>query len=547
MVADDSGRPRNRAAANPAARNRAARPALRAGILLLVSWGGLGPARLAVPAARAAEGPPAPASQVTPTRLRNALAQLDGLAADLMRRSGVPGMSVVVVHDDRVVYLRGFGVLEAGQPARVDGDTVFQLASLSKPIASTVVAAVVGDGRVGFDDPVLRTLPEARIGPPAIASSVTLRDLLSHRSGLPDHAGDHLEDIGFDRETILRRLRLIPIENRFRAVYNYTNFGFTAGAVAAARAAGQDWETLSAQRLYRPLGMARTTSRFSEWMAMANRARPHVPDGGRWVARYQRDPQAQAPAGGVSSSARDLGQWLRLQLAGGRVDGRQLVAATALAETHRPQMISTPPKNPSQDHAGLYGLGWGVGYTNRGEVQLSHSGAFNLGAATAVYLLPEEKLGIVALTNAQPVGLPESLALSFLDLASRGAIQQDYLPALNRVFQAMGSQDYPQVVAPAAPTPALAPQAYAGRYRNAYVGPIAVRHQEGQGLMLELGPAPLRFPLTHVSGHTFRYQPIGENAYGPSAVVFSIGSGGSAEALRIDNLNLNGLGTFRRE
>lgn len=524
---------------------RRATPAARAGVALLAG-AGVCLVVLQAPGGRAADGPRPPPTQVTPARLQSALAQLDGLAEDLLRRSGVPGMSIVVVHHDRVVYLRGFGVLETGRPAPVDPDTVFQLASLSKPIASTVVAGLVGDGRVGWDDPVLRTLPEARIGPAAIAGSVTLRDLLSHRSGLPDHAGDHLEDIGFDRDTILRRLRLIPIGNRFRSVYNYTNFGFTAGAVAAARATDLDWETLSAQRLYRPLGMARTTSRFSELMAMANRARPHVREGGRWVARYQRDPQAQAPAGGVSSSARDLGQWLRLQLAGGRIDGRQLVAAEALAETHRPQMISTPPKNPSQDHAGLYGLGWGVGYTNRGEVRLSHSGSFNLGASTAVYLLPEEKLGIVALTNAQPVGLPESLALSFLDLASRGAIQQDYLPLLNKVFQAVTSQDYPRVLTPAAPTPALAAQAYAGRYRNAYGGPIAVR-RHGLGLELELGPAPLRFPLTHVSGHTFRYQPVGENAYGPSAVVFSVGSGGRATGVRIDNLNLDGMGTFQRE
>ncbi len=505
---------------------------------------GLGP--LEARGGEAAPGPQPPPLQVTPARLEAALAQLDGLAGDLLRRTGVPGLAVAVVHNDRVVALRGFGVLEAGKPQPVDADSVFQLASLSKPMASTVVAALVGDGRVGWDDPVLRSLPEARIGPAAIAGSVTLRDLLSHRSGLPDHAGDQLEDLGFDRDAILRRLRLIPIGNRLRAVYNYTNFGFTAGAVAAARSAGQDWETLSAQRLYRPLGMTRTTSRFSAWMATANRARPHVRQGGAWVVGPQRDPQAQAPAGGVSSSARDLAQWLRLQLGAGRLDGRQLVAASALGETHRPQMISTAPRDPSQDHAGLYGLGWGVGYTDRGEVQLSHSGAFNLGAATAVYLLPREQLGIVALTNAQPVGVPESLALSFLDLASRGAIRQDYLPALQRVFQAMLSQDYPAVVAPANPSPALAPEAYVGRYRNAYWGPMAVRRQ-GPGLVLELGPAPLRFPLTHVSGSTFRYQPPGENAAGPSAVVFAIGAGGRAGAVRLDNLNLDGMGTFQRQ
>ena len=269
----------------------------------------------------------------------------------MQRRTGVPGLAIVVVHADRVAFLRGYGVRRVGEPVAVDADTVFQLASLSKPIASTVVAGLEGDGRVGWDDPVLRTLPAARIGPPAIAADVTIRDLLAHRSGLPDHAD-----------------------------YGYTNFGFTAGAVAA-----------------------------------ANRASLHVSEGGRWVPYYQRDADAQAPAGGVSSSVRDLGQWLRLQLAGGRLDGRALVDAAALAETHRPQSISQPPRDPA---------------TDRGTVQLSHSGAFDLGAATAVYLLPAKSSGIAVLSNGRPLGVPEALSLSFLDLATSGAVQRDYLAAL---------------------------------------------------------------------------------------------------------------------
>ncbi len=357
----------------------------------------------------------------------------------MQRRTGVPGLAIVVVHADRVAFLRGYGVRRVGEPGAVDADTVFQLASLSKPIASTVVAGLVGDGRVGWDDPVLRTLPAARIGPPAIAADVTIRDLLAHPSGLPDHAGHDLEDLGFDRATILERLRLLPTGNRFRADYAYTNFGFTAGAVAAAKAVGSPWETLSSERLYRSLGMGRTSSRHADFAAAANRASLHVSEGGRWVPYDQRDADAQAPAGGVSSSVRDLGQWLRLQLAGGRLDGRALVDAAALAETHRPQSISQPPRDPA---------------TDRGTVQLSHSGVFDLGAATAVYLLPAESLGIAVLSNGRPLGVPEALSLSFLDLATSGAVQRDYLAALRPLFQAMGQQTYPTVVIPARPLPA---------------------------------------------------------------------------------------------
>ena len=418
---------------------------------------------------------------MTEGRLAAALPRLNALAAEMQRRTGVPGLAIVVVHADRVAFLRGYGVRRVGEPVAVDADTVFQLASLSKPIASTVVAGLEGDGRVGWDDPVLRTLPAARIGPPAIAADVTIRDLLAHRSGLPDHAD-----------------------------YAYTNFGFTAGAVAA-----------------------------------ANRASLHVSEGGRWVPYYQRDADAQAPAGGVSSSVRDLGQWLRLQLAGGRLDGRVLVDAAALAETHRPQSISQPPRDPATDRAGFYGLGWNVSYTDRGTVQLSHSGAFDLGAATAVHLLPAKSSGIAVLSNGRPPGVPEALSLSFLDLATSGAVQRDYLAALRPLFQAMGQQTYPTVVIPARPLPARPAGAYTGTYANAYVGPVAVERTP-EGLVLQLGPRLNSFPLTPVSGDVFRYQPAGENADGPSAVTFTVGADGRATAVRIDNLNLEGQGTLQR-
>lgn len=248
--------------------------------------------------AQAPSGPPPPPRQVTEARLPAALPRLNALAAEMQRRTGVPGLAIVVVHADRVVFLKGYGVRRVGEPGAVDADTVFQLASLSKPIASTVVAGLVGDGRVGWDDPVLRTLPAARIGPPAIAADVTIRDLLAHPSGLSDHAGDDLEDLGFDRATILERLRLLPTGNRFRADYAYTNFGFTAGAVAAANAVGSPWETLSSERLYRSLGMGRTSSRHADFAAAANRASLHVSEGGRGCPTTSGMPMPRPPPAG---------------------------------------------------------------------------------------------------------------------------------------------------------------------------------------------------------------------------------------------------------
>lgn len=302
--------------------------------------------------------------------------QIEALTQQLMQRTGVPGVAIAVVRRDQQVLAKGFGVRQIGTPERVDAHTLFPLASLSKPISSTVLAGLVGDGRVSWDTPVTSQLPGFHLGPPTIAASVTLRDLLSHRSGLGDHSGDPLEDLGFDRATILQRLSLQPLGSRFRATYANTNFGFTAAAVAVAQQQGSSWEALAAERLYRPLGMDRTSSRHADFRDASNRVRPHLRRGDAWVVGPDRNADAQSPAGGVSSSANDLSRWLRLQLAGGRFEGRQLVAAAALADTHRPLIVSREASDPSSERSGFYGLGWGVTITDQGAVQLSHSGAF---------------------------------------------------------------------------------------------------------------------------------------------------------------------------
>src|SRR5689334_3349359 len=133
-----------------------------------------------------------------------------------MQRTGVPGIAVTVVFHDEVMYLNGFGVRKAGTNLPVDSDTVFQLTSLSKPITSTVVAGVVGDKIVSWDDPIIQHDPAFQMDKPYVTQEVTLRDMLSQRRGLPDHAGDLLEDIGFDRKTILYRLCYLPTEDNFR-------------------------------------------------------------------------------------------------------------------------------------------------------------------------------------------------------------------------------------------------------------------------------------------------------------------------------------------
>ncbi len=484
--------------------------------------------------------PPAPTPALTDDAVAKAVARLDGTVQDMMRRTGVPGVSVAVVHDDKVVHLKGFGVRRTGESAAVGPDTVFQIASLSKPVSSTVVAgALTGPDEWDRHTP----LPGFSLKDPWVTGHVTAADLFSHRSGLPDHAGDLLEDLGYDQSYILDHLRLEPL-TPFRASYAYTNFGLTAAAEALARAKGTSWQKLSADTLFKPAGMTHTSTEFSAYVNAPDHAATHVknPDG-TWSSRYVRDPDAQAPAGGVSSTARDMSRWLRLQLADGTLDGKRIIPAATLARTHVPQIVSQPPTSPS-GRAGFYGLGWNVSYDDSGRLRLSHSGAFELGTNANVTMLPLEKLGIVVLTNGAPVGLADAVALDFFDVAQHGKATTDWLPLLASVYakeidNARSPTDYAHP--PASAKPAKDSAAYTGTYDNPYYGKATVTADNKGTLTLALGPKPMLFPLTHYDGDTFSFETTGEMAAGRTGVTFADGT------VRVESLDANHLGTFTEQ
>ncbi|MGW0366754.1 serine hydrolase [Streptomyces sp. NPDC002990] len=492
--------------------------------------------------------PPQPKPRITDAQVDRAVARLDGTVQDMMRSTGVPGVSVAVVHRDRVVHLKGFGVRSTGErapgtpaaPARPVGpDTVFQIASLSKPVSSTVVAGTLTDP--GQWDR-RTTLPGFSLKDPWVTAHVTTADLFSHRSGLPDHAGDLLEDLGYDQSYVLDHLRLEPL-TPFRASYAYTNFGLTAAAEAVARAKGTSWQKLAEDTLFKPAGMTRTSTEFSAFTRAADHAATHVknPDG-TWSPRFVRDPDAQAPAGGVSSTARDMSRWLRLQLAEGVLDGQRIVPADTLARTHQPEIVSQPPSGPAA-RTGFYGLGWNVSYDDAGRLRLSHSGAFELGANTNVTMLPLEELGIVVLTNGAPVGLADAVALDFFDFAEHGKTTADWLGLAGGLYAQAeeanrSTTDYAHP--PAGGKPARESSAYTGSYDNPYYGRLTVTADDKNALTLSLGPKPLRFPLTHYDGDTFSFETTGENAVGRTGVTFADGT------VRVEYLDADRLGTFRK-
>lgn len=490
----------------------------------------------------------ASAEPITPERIATALSKLEVLAQGLVANGAVPGLAIGVVYDDKVIFLKGFGHREAGKPETVDADTVFQIASLSKPVSATVVAALVSDGVVSWDSKIADLDPAFRLADPYPTSQLTVRDLFSHRSGLPGTAGDDLEGIGYDRAEILRRLRFVPPSSSFRAGYSYSNFGLTEGAVAAAMPTGKPWEEVAEEKLYRPLGMASTSSRHSDFLKHADRAALHVRVDGAWAAKIKRDPDAQAPAGGVSSTARDLVQWVRLVLGDGVYAGKPLIAADALAQTHVPLM--TRGKNPVSGGESFYGLGWNVEFGRHG-LSWGHAGAFSVGARTLVTVFPKQKLGIVILANAFPTGLPEGLSDSFADLVFDGAVAQDWIGAWDAIYSglfgpAVAAAKATYATPPSPGTPARPASAYAGRYANDFIGEATVS-SAGDTLLLKVGPDGARsYSLTHFDGDLFVTYPDAEMPDRPAGVSFVVGPDGKASAMTIDFLDDNHMGTLRR-
>ncbi|BBZ71838.1 serine hydrolase [Mycobacterium paraseoulense] len=524
--------------------------AAAAAVTVLLGMTGCGPAQPVSSPPALSDAPPNEVSGVTipAGRIDEALAKVDGLVGDLMKSTGVPGMAVAIVHGGKVLYAKGFGVKDAskgqGQDNRVDADTVFQLASVSKSVGSTVVAHEVSDNVVAWDTPVASKLPWFTLGDPYVTSHVSIGDLYSHRSGLPDHAGDKLEDLGYDRRQTLERLKYLPLRP-FRISYAYTNYGVTAAAEAVAAASGKSWEDLSDEALYRPLGMTSTSSRFTDFLARPNRAVNHVKTAGKWEARFQRDPDPQSPAGGVSSSVNDMARWLMMLLGNGTYDGRRIASPEALLPATSPQMVSAPATTPKA-RTGFYGYGFNASVDSSGRTEYSHSGAFALGAATNFVVMPSEDLGIIALTNGAPYGIPETLTAEFMELVQYGQIREDwgalYQKAIGWLNNPEGSLVGKQP--PANPAPARPLGDYVGVYASDYWGPAVITEHDGS-LQLAMGPKNRTVTLTHWDGDTFTFGLTDENAP-PGTISKATFSGSPATTLNLEYYDSDKLGTFTR-
>ncbi|KAI9027060.1 penicillin binding protein [Hyaloraphidium curvatum] len=395
---------------------------------------------------------------------------------------------------------------------------------------------------------------------------VTPVDLLSHRSGLADHAGDILEDLGFSRADIYARIRHHQtVPGSFRARYAYTNFGYSepSFAVAKFRKPGISFEDQAARDFFGPAGMPSTSFKYSDLRGRSNRAFGHLldPKTKKYVvASPQRNPDPQSPAGGASSSVRDLARWMLLHLGNGMLDGSRLVSAVSLGYTRSGLMryVNGPiDKNPIAPTP-QYGMGWIASIMPQsGMVKNTHSGAFILGTGTHVSIVPALQLGIVVVTNAQPVGLAEIVGSTFIDNVVYGAPLNNYEALFPPQFAELLTPLFGQNLTGPAPNPWRGNlTAFVGTYGNNSLYGTAEIARSGAGLVMKLGPPAKRmtFPLRGWDGPTFVYSTVGENGNGmPARVAFEL-RGGRAVKVVVENLERGldphfepvGEGTFTR-
>jgi CubicO group peptidase (beta-lactamase class C family) len=309
----------------------------------------------------------------------------------------IPGLAVSIVHNDEIVFAEGFGVRELGQPGRVDEHTLFGVASITKAITATTLGILVDEGLINWDDPVVDHMPDFRLYDDWATEQLTIRDALTHRSGLGRMIGNRLQFMtARDRSELIYRLRYLEPEIPFRSGYVYNNMMYLVAGEVIPAVTGQSWDAFVAERIFSPLGMDRSNTSITDIADDENAAWPHQEIRGELVTIPRRNFDNAGPAASVNASVTDMAQWLRLHLGEpGVLDGQRIVSEAVMRELHTTQM-ALPELEMHGDLRG-YALGWFVEY-HRGTRLQRHGGGTD-GMNTTIMIMPEYDLGLIVTAN----------------------------------------------------------------------------------------------------------------------------------------------------
>jgi len=458
---------------------------------------------------------------------------------NLFKNSLIPGAAVVVVYKDQIVYMKTLGVKKVGESDPIGVDTIFQIGSCTKAFTATAIGSLVDEGLMRWDDTAQQYFSdpnEFTLQDPVATQQANMKDLLSHRTGMHENAGnEHILDFNYDFMETLYRMRFIESQNVFRTKFAYNNIMVSLAGHSAARAASTTWPQLIKEKILQPLKMDSSVSTYQEYVNSPNHSGTHVIIDG--VAYYV-DPlnlDGMAPAGSLSCSIKDMGNWLRFQLNEGVFNGQQIVSSQSLAETHTPLIYV----GSDQDTELWYALGWGVMYT-QGQIFIVHAGSTRL-SATQVRLLPSEDLGVVVMANEGPEGSKfcELVASELMSIYLKNQpVDPSVIPG-----EDMGEfQPESTIAQPPATIPLPYPiDNYVGTYYSDYYGNIEFEKVDDSNLNLYAGNNPDPYPVTHLNGNIF------VDVYYQKNITFSNFENDIPQEVHTDRWDVNGdNGTFNR-
>ncbi|WP_109808848.1 serine hydrolase [Sphingosinithalassobacter portus] len=457
-----------------------------------------------------------------------------------MTRWHQPGLALAVVRRGQPAWLRGYGVRDIRSDEQVDPDTLFALSSCSKPFAAAAIALLVQRGKLGWDDPVTDTLPWFRARDPWVTRALTIRDILSNRSGLRSQS---IRAVAPSRRAFLEGVAASEPIHPFRANYAYASDMFALSGEVVASQTGMSWRDFARDNFWLPLGMTRTDADYRIARADPDSATPHDLIDGRMVPiAWRYDDQVGLPAVGINSSVRDLSKWLAFQL--GEAEGPELTQAS-LAATREAQIPLRGPyyDSPFHDVPGVtdeaYGLGWFMMRYHGTRIFYHHGSQDGFRCFAAI--VPDQGLGFAALENSPNAALPRAL---FLDLMDRidgrepGQWGRDFLARQDAIIARIAAREAAlRAAAQASPRPPLPLAAYVGRYDDGGpIGAVEVTRQDGS-LVLRVGDGS--FALHHWNGDRFEMLGLDDpRAQRLAFVTFRTGPDGAVAAMAIDDLPL---------
>ncbi|MHA4810154.1 serine hydrolase [Flavitalea flava] len=409
---------------------------------------------------------------------------LDGYVEKALKDWQIPGVSVCVVKDGRIVLMKGYGRTEMGAGTKVDENTLFMIGSNSKAFTATALAMLDADKKLSLDDKVTDWIPEFKLNNKAAGEQAIIRDLLCHRLGFMTFQGDFTYwTSDLSRAAVIEKMGHIQAVYPFRAKWGYTNAAFLTAGEIIPKASGMPWEQFLTERIFTPLGMTRTLALSKDLPEATNKCAPYTMAEGKLVRIPYCLIDNLAPAGSISSSVNDMSKWVMMQLNNGKYEDKQIVPASAIAQTRLPHSIlGNGGHLYNKGHFALYGLGWFL-EEYEGRKIVSHTGGVN-GFVTSVTLIPEEKLGIVVLTNTDQNSFYEALKWEILDAWFRLPYRnysKTYLGFFREEKAAEEKKDKQLKDSVALHLPSSLPlTAYTGNYVNDVYGDMRVVLEKGE-------------------------------------------------------------------